>query len=101
MFKRIPSISTAELADKLPEKPLLIDVREPHEFRGGHIPRAKNIPLGQVVNFKSTEPVYVICASGMRSKRAVKMMRKNGMDATNVKGGMMLWQGVTKGGAKS
>ncbi|WP_099225107.1 rhodanese-like domain-containing protein [Listeria costaricensis] len=101
MFKRIPSISTAELAEKLAAKPLLLDVREPHEFRAGHIPRAKNIPLGQVASFQSEEPVYVICASGMRSKRAVKLLRKKGVEAINVKGGMMLWQGLTKGGAKS
>ncbi|EUJ33653.1 rhodanese-like domain-containing protein [Listeria floridensis FSL S10-1187] len=98
MFQRIPSITTTEL-EKL-DRPVIIDVRETHEYKGGHIPKAKNVPLGQIAAFSSTEPVYVICASGMRSKRAAKILRKNGVEVTNVRGGMMAWQGLVKGGIK-
>lgn len=97
-FNRIPSLSTKELAQKLPQKPLILDVREPYEFEAGHIPGAKNVPLGKVASYKTEKPVYVICQSGMRSKRAAKLLKANGIDVTNVAGGMANWTGPVKGG---
>ncbi len=44
-FKKTPTISTTELENKLSEKPQIIDVREPHEFKIGHIPGAKSFYL--------------------------------------------------------
>lgn len=47
----------------------LIDVREPHEFAAGHLPKAKNIPLNQALieaeGWSGT--VVLVCASGARS----------------------------------
>lgn len=97
-FKKIPSITTKELEEMLPKKPMIIDVREPQEFSGGHIPTAKNIPLKKINSYQTKEPVYIICQSGMRSKQAVKTLRAKGMDAVNVKGGMMSWAGKVRGG---
>lgn len=95
-FTKIKSVTTEELQAKLKEKPVILDVREPSEFKGGHIPGAKNIPLGTIGTYKEKGPVYVICASGGRSARAVKMLTKQGVDAINVKGGMMMWKGERK-----
>lgn len=97
-FKRIPSISTKELEGKMKNKPLIIDVRSSAEFKGGHIPGAKNVPLQKIEQFEPKGSCYVICASGMRSKRAVKLLKANGCQATNVTGGMSRWQGPVKGG---
>lgn len=85
LFKRVPSIKWSELkpTDKI------IDVREPYEFNNFHVTGAKNIPLGQIGKFKTTEKVFVTCQSGMRSRMAVKILRANGVDAVNIKGGMM------------
>ena len=44
LFNRIPSISTSELAGKLGKNLILLDVRTPGEYRGGHIASAKNVP---------------------------------------------------------
>ena len=98
LFNRISSLSTGELAQKLPQKPIILDVREPYEFQVGHIPGAKNVPLGKVGNYKTDKPVYVICQSGMRSKRAAKLLKAKGIDVTNVAGGMANWTGPVKGG---
>ena len=54
---------------------MLIDVREPGEFKQGHIPGARNIPLAKIENAKSAihdkdMPLYVYCQSGSRSSRA-------------------------------
>lgn len=89
-FKKMPSITPNEV-NRLPKDAQIIDVREPYEFATGHIPGAKNIPLGKVAAFKSTKTVYVICQSGMRSRMATKILRKNKVDAVNITGGMNAW----------
>lgn len=42
---------------------ILIDVREPHEFKSGHIPGAKNLPLSQLKSRVNEIPIDkpVIC----------------------------------------
>ena len=95
-FTKIKSITTDELQSILKEKPVILDVREPHEFKNGHIPGAKNVPLGTIDTYSGKGPVYVICASGGRSTQATKKLTKMGVDATNVKGGMMMWKGARK-----
>lgn len=95
-FTKIKSITTDELQSVLKEKPVILDVREPHEFKNGHIPGAKNVPLGIIDTYSGKGPVYVICASGARSTQATKKLTKMGVDATNVKGGMMMWKGARK-----
>lgn len=86
-FKRTPSITWSELS----RDDVIIDVREPHEFKVKSAHRAKNVPLSKISTFSTHQTVYVMCQSGIRSKRAVKMMRKNGIDAINIKGGMMAY----------
>ncbi|OTN89767.1 hypothetical protein A5819_002265 [Enterococcus sp. 7E2_DIV0204] len=92
--------STTELQQKLASKPEILDVREKTEFAAGHIPGAKNNPLGKIASYKAKEnqPVYVICQSGMRSRQAVKKLKAKGIDAINVKCGMSAWRGETRGG---
>ena len=54
---------------------VLLDVRTPEEYRGGHIPGSRNIPLqtidnvSTVVDNKDTA-LYVYCQSGARSRGA-------------------------------
>ena len=46
----MPSVSATELSEKLKngKRPLVLDVRQPDEFRRGHINGAKLIPLGEL-----------------------------------------------------
>ncbi len=100
LFRKTPAISVSELQDKL-KKPLrLLDVRSSDEYRGGHIPQAENWPLERVQSFtgKKEQQIYVICQSGMRSKKAAALLRKKGFDAVNVHGGMHAWTGPIRGG---
>lgn len=95
----VPGVTTDELAAKLAEgKKIVIDVREPYEYAGGHIKGAVNIPMGQlsakIGRFKADAEMYVICASGSRSGSAVGALRRAGYDnAFNVKGGTSRWRG--------
>lgn len=91
----IPEIDVAELAERRAAGALVIDVREDEEYAGGHVPGARHIPLGQVVErvaeVPTGGPVYVICALGGRSASAVEHLRGQGIDAVNVAGGTLGW----------
>ena len=84
------------------EKAAVIDVCEPSEFAAGHILGAKNLPLGQLetqlaqtVKNKAT-PVVLVCASGMRSRRAVAIAKKLGYEnAQSMVGGMGAWRSAS------
>ncbi|WP_373737924.1 rhodanese-like domain-containing protein [Jeotgalibaca porci] len=99
LFSKNAAITTKELENDLSEKTIL-DVRTPGEYRTGHISNAKNIPLDKIAAYAGpTEtPVYVICQSGMRSKRAAGILKRKGYTAINVRGGMSQWTGTIKGG---
>jgi rhodanese-related sulfurtransferase len=101
LFAKFKSISTNELQNELAKKPTIVDVREDFEYRAGHIPTAVNLPLStlgnQVSRVKKSQPWYLICRSGARSKRAAMMLSKAGYDVINVKGGMNAWTGPVQG----
>ena len=67
---------------------VIIDVRTPGEYQGGHIKGSKNIPLN-VISLKINEikklgkPVIACCASGMRSGQAASILKNSGIDAMN------------------
>ncbi len=77
----------------------VVDVREPAEFAGplGHLPGAKLIPLGTLLqnqsSLKKEEPVVVVCRSGARSAQASLMLAKAGFEkVANLSGGMLRWR---------
>jgi len=77
---------------------VLLDVRTPAEYRNGHIPGSKNIPLqtidraGTVAENKDTA-LYVYCQSGARSRQAVGMLRQMGYTNVNNIGGIAAYAG--------
>lgn len=81
------------------EKAVVVDVCEPNEFAAGHIKGAKSVPLArleaelaQTVKNK-TVPLILVCASGMRSNRAVAVAQKLGYEkALSLSGGMGAWR---------
>jgi rhodanese-related sulfurtransferase len=75
---------------------LLIDVREPDEWRAGHAPGAQHIPLGSLARRLPELPrdrdVLLVCRSGNRSGSARGLLARNGFPrAFNVAGGMLAW----------
>ncbi|SFE22357.1 Rhodanese-related sulfurtransferase [Paenibacillus algorifonticola] len=78
----------------------LVDVRESHEFKGGHITGAVNIPLSQLSKRLGEIPqerqVYLYCQSGMRSKQAAMLLSRSGYSQlAHLRGGILTWNGPT------
>ncbi len=76
---------------------VLIDVREPDEWRAGHAPRATLVPLGKLparlAELPRDREILLICRSGNRSGQAQRWLRQQGFGNTfNVVGGMNDWQ---------
>lgn len=77
----------------------VLDVREPAEYKAGHLLNAQLIPLGklnerigELAKYKD-QPVVVVCRSGNRSGTACVTLAKQGFtQAYNLTGGMMAWQ---------
>ena len=73
-----------------------IDVRTPAEYAGGHAYRAVNIPLDvlsqNLDRIERNEPVYLICATGRRSKQAAEMLNAAGYPrVVSISGGTAAW----------
>ena len=74
----------------------LIDVREPDEYRAGHL-GGELIPLGTVTqryqDFESDVPVVVQCRSGQRSANAILQLQTyyGYENLYNLKGGIMAY----------
>lgn len=83
-------------------KAQLIDVREAHEFNGGHILGARNIPMSQLRQrmneIRPDQPVYLYCQSGNRTKQAATLLKKKRgcEDLSHLKGGFKKWTGKVK-----
>ncbi|MFT3894201.1 MAG: MBL fold metallo-hydrolase [Anaerolineales bacterium] len=76
--------------------PVVVDVREPWEYRQGHVPGAVLIPLGQLSarlkELDPAHPVAVICASGSRSQSAAALLGQKGFKTVyNILGGTGAW----------
>ena len=74
---------------------VILDVRESHEWKAGHAPGARNIPLSSLrarLDQLAGERRYIaVCRSGSRSRSATAQLRAAGIEAVNLKGGMAAW----------
>ncbi len=96
-----PEIAVEELkrAQDRREPLFLLDVREPQEFRICRIPGSTLIPLGELPNRLAeiptgpdAPPIVIHCKSGVRSAKAVKLLRDRGVaEARNLRGGILAW----------
>lgn len=78
----------------------IIDVREPYEYKSGHIPGALNVPLNtflrQPRQYVTTDTVLLVCAAGHRSTVASEMAASLGVKQVfNLRGGTNGW--IAKG----
>ena len=87
-FLKGPDINQGVKEYNATDGAVLLDVRTPDEYRQGHIPGSKNVPLQSIdkvtvmINNKAT-PIFVHCLSGARSRQAASILHQMGY--TNVK----------------
>ncbi len=74
----------------------VLDVRQPEEFRAGHIPGATLIPLNKLGESLKKLPqdrdILCVCRSGSRSSVATRQLNGAGYNAINLSGGMSSWE---------
>ena len=80
------------------ENAVLLDVRTPQEYRDGHIPGSKNVPLQTIDKVTSIvenkdAALYVYCYSGARSRQAAAMLQSIGYTNVQNIGGIAAYRG--------
>ncbi|MDP4146417.1 MAG: rhodanese-like domain-containing protein [Bacillota bacterium] len=101
LFKNsVNSVNVNEL-DGLLGKINLIDIREPYEYKSGHLPTAKNIPMNNIIAepekyLDKSKEYHIICQSGGRSSRACGILKERGFNIVNVSGGTGGYRGSLK-----
>lgn len=84
LIKRIfTSSPSADFSEMIENGGVILDVRSPVEYKGGHIKGSKNVPLNTLpVHLKKLknkeQPIITCCASGMRSASAKNILKSNG-----------------------
>jgi rhodanese-related sulfurtransferase len=70
-----------------------IDVREPYEFEAGHIPGIEHLPLERLgeLDPSGEQPIVFVCRVGARSGMAAMALRRHGLEAYSLDGGMLAW----------
>ncbi len=92
-------ISPQEVWDMIQSgvKVTILDVREQHEYRAGHIKGAQLIPLmhlsKRLHEVRNEHLVITVCRSGNRSAQAARLLRTHGYEVRNMRGGMLQWPG--------
>ncbi|MEI8290699.1 MAG: rhodanese-like domain-containing protein [Verrucomicrobiota bacterium] len=95
------AISPRELSRRISAGPPaeLLDVRTPAEFANAHVPGAKLVPLDELdapgflrQRGLVDQPLYVLCQSGGRARRAMEQFQRAGFDGcVLVEGGTQAW----------
>ena len=97
LLKKIFGLGPAvDMKELVQQGALIVDVRSPGEYAGGHIKGSINIPvevlrqnLGKLKN--KNQVIITCCASGMRSASAKSILKSNGYTVVHNGGG---WSGL-------
>jgi rhodanese-related sulfurtransferase len=88
---RVPAVT----AGAAPADAVYLDVREPDEWRAGHIHNARHIPLGELVaridELPADRQIVCVCRVGGRSAQATVFLNRQGYEVVNLDGGMEAW----------
>jgi rhodanese-related sulfurtransferase len=96
-YREVGAAEGAKFIDSV--QPVIVDVRTPGEFDGGHLKDARLIPVqefqkrvGELGNHKN-DPVFVYCRTGNRSTVAAKILIDNGFtNVVNLRNGIVEWR---------
>lgn len=91
-----PMQLAARLADPQQKPPLLLDVREPWEFKLCAIAGSINLPMNALparyLELDEEAEIVLICHHGMRSYQCGVFLERQGFaEITNLNGGLAAW----------
>jgi len=97
-FAPLPTVDVAAV----PSDGFVLDVRENDEWAAGHVDGALHIPMSDFVGrvgeltgaVDDGRRVHVMCRVGGRSAQVTQYLVQQGIDAVNVDGGMLAWDGA-------
>ena len=92
-FDDVPSVTSDDVAAKLADGWMLLDVRTDEEWAQGRIEGATHLPMDQVVArlVEVGDQVVCVCAVGARSARVTQYLNAQGKLALNLDGGVQGW----------
>ena len=77
---------------------VLLDVREPEEFAGGHIPHTINLPLSELRarygELAKDREIWICCGVGQRAYYATRFLAQHGYRARNLSGGYTTYRAL-------
>jgi cysteine synthase B len=90
---------TAKSLKKIIDKVTIIDIRSSQAFQMFHLPNSINIPESDLeiffeknIPFSNNRKLIVVCSKGIKSKKLVAILTKNGFDSASLKNGVYSWQ---------
>ncbi len=106
MNNELLQISPMVLTHRLTSDPkaTVLDVRSPAEYRAGHIPGARLLPVDELkagnladvvgdAGLRAENPLYLTCHAGQRAAKAAQVLRDAGLEhLALVQGGTEAWQ---------
>lgn len=83
--------------EPLPDPPLILDVRNPSEWKQKHIAGSLNIPLNtlqmRINELPASSRIVIHCAGGYRSSIAASILHQHGYtNFTEIAGGLAAWE---------
>lgn len=98
MYRKVEMHAGLEEFKAIPNA-LLVDVRNPSEYDGGHIPGSINFAMSRILKEgegafpDKAQPLFVYCQSGARSGRAGKLLELMGYESVTDLGGIASYNG--------
>jgi rhodanese-related sulfurtransferase len=89
----VAGVQPGEVAARVAEGWMLLDVRTDDEWASGRIAGSVHIPMDQLMQrFDEVEDrVVCVCAVGARSARVAQFLNAQGREAVNLDGGIYAW----------
>lgn len=99
---QVPEVGAEEVLARLnqPNPPLLVDVREPYEWRQVRIPPGDDMPVVHIpmndmpqrlAELPGDRPLVIVCAHGSRSYSVAAWLLEQERAATSLAGGIHAW----------
>lgn len=94
LYERFRQVHVSEVRKLVEKKAYILDVREPGEYKAGHLKGSVNIPLTELwkrmKEIPKDKPVYIHCRSGQRSYYALSYLQGKGYNNLyNISGGFL------------